>query len=85
MNIKKFIEDINKKGIPTPMLRDPKTGQGSITATLVFLSSLYVQIALLNSFAQIFKGVDTVNALYWFGMCLSAYLGRKIISVEKKE
>jgi hypothetical protein len=27
-------------------------------------------------FAQMFKGVDIVNALYWHGMSLALYFGR---------
>ena len=68
--------DLNKYGIPLPMIRDPKTGLGSVSLTLVFLSSIYVQLALINAFAQFFKGVDIVNALYWHGMSLALYFGR---------
>lgn len=73
-----FLNKLNKKGIPVPTVKDPKTGLGSVSLTLVFLSSIYVQVALLNSFAQIFKGVDIVNALYWHGMSLALYFGRSI-------
>jgi len=73
-----FLNKLNKKGIPVPTVRDPKTGLGSVSLTLVFLSSIYVQVALLNSFAQIFKGIDIVNALYWHGMSLALYFGRSI-------
>ena len=76
-DIKSFISRMNAKGVPLLMVRDPKTGEGSVSLTLVFLSSIYVQLALLNSFALLFKGVDVTNALYWHGMCLSLYFGRK--------
>lgn len=75
-DVRDFISRMNKAGVPMPLIRDSKTGQGSVSLTLVFLSSLYVQLALLNSFAQLFKGVDIINALYWHGMCLSLYFGR---------
>ena len=65
-----------------PMIRDPLTSKGSVSLTLVFLSSIYVQLALLNMFAQMFKGVDIVNALYWHGMGLALYYGR---SFSKKD
>lgn len=74
--IKEFVNKMNAAGVPMPMVRDSKTGQGSVSLTLVFLSSLYVQLALLNSFAQFFKGVDIQNALYWHGLCLTLYFGR---------
>jgi hypothetical protein len=72
----KLIDKLNKYGIPLPMVRDPRTGLGSVSLTLVFMSSIYVQLALLNMFAQMFKGVDIVNALYWHGMSLALYFGR---------
>lgn len=77
-SIKDFISKMNKVGVPLPLIRDPKTGLGSVSLTLVFLSSLYIQLALLNSAAQIFKGVDITNALYWHGMALALYFGRAI-------
>lgn len=76
MKIKELAARLNKYGIPVPMIRDPKTGLGSVSLTLVLLSSIYVQLALLNMFAQMFKGVDIVNALYWHGMSLALYFGR---------
>lgn len=75
-DIKAFIRRMNDAGVPLPMARDPKTGKGSVSLSLVFLSSVYVQLALLNSFAQMFKGVDITNALYWHGLCLTLYFGR---------
>jgi hypothetical protein len=76
MRIKELVSKLNKYGIPVPMVRDPRTGLGSVSLTLVLLSSIYVQLALLNMFAQMFKGVDIVNALYWHGMSLALYFGR---------
>lgn len=34
-----FVNEMNKRGIPVPTVRDPKTGQGSITAALVVFSA----------------------------------------------
>jgi len=75
--LKKLINELNKKGVPLPTVRDPKTGVGSVSLTLVILSSIYVQIALLNSFANIFEGVNFDGALYWFMSCASLYFVRK--------
>jgi hypothetical protein len=74
--VRAWISKMNSMGLPMPMVRDPKTGASSVSLTLVFLSSVYVQLALLNSFAQMFKGVDITNALYWHGMCVALYFGR---------
>ena len=75
--IRKFINKMNAMGIPMPMLRDPKTGVGSVMLTLLFISANMVIIALLNSFANFFKGVDTSNSIEFFMICLGGYLGRK--------
>ena len=77
--MKTLIARMNELGVPLPMVRDPATGKGSVSVTLVVISGGYVMLALLNSAAQLIKGVDVVNALYWFGMCYSGYLGRTII------
>ena len=76
MNIKELIKKANKYGIPVPTCRDPRTGQGSASFTLLVISGGVVLLGLLNSFAKIFKGVDIEHALYWFGMCTALYWGR---------
>jgi len=67
---------MNEAGIPLPLFR--ADGKPSVSLTLVVISSVFVVISLLNSFAALFKGVDTQSALYWAGMCYSLYFGRKI-------
>ena len=46
----------NSDGIPAPMVRDPKTGKGSITATLVVVSSgicgACCMLAILSALAK---------------------------------
>jgi hypothetical protein len=89
--LKMLIRKMNEAGAPLPVARDPATGKGSVTFTLVAISGGVVLIGLLNSFANLFKGVDMTNALYWHGMALAAYLGRRMsgdgknITVEGKE
>jgi len=73
-----FVNWCNQKGIPVPVGRDPKTQEPSVSFTLVVVSSFFVAIGLLNSVAQIFKGIDMQSALYWNGMCLALYLSRKV-------
>jgi len=82
--LKTLLDSFNKLGLPLPLIRDPKTGGGSVSLTLVFISSIYVQLALLNSIALIFKGVDVTNALYWHGICVSLYFGRTIRKEKDK-
>jgi hypothetical protein len=85
--IKEKMKYLNERGFPIPLLRDPKTDMGSVTLTLLFISSNVVLVSLLNSFANIFKGVDTSNSISFFVICLGGYLGRRLqyknIVIEK--
>lgn len=89
--IKEIIRKMNDAGIPLPVARDPATGKGSVTFTLVAISGGVVLIGLLNSAANVFKGVDMTNALYWHGMALATYMGRrmsgdgKTMTIEAKD
>ena len=75
---KEFIEKMNIKGVPIPVVRDPKTGVGSVSLTLVFLSSLWVQIGLIGKLSGFLGGFDIDAALYWFMACSALYWGRKL-------
>lgn len=75
--LKELFRKMNELGIPVPIFRD-STGKPSVSFTLVVVSTLFVMLALLNSAAALFKGVDTQSALYWAGMCYSLYFGRKL-------
>ena len=86
--LKEFFRRMNEAGIPLPIFRDG-SGKPSVSFTLVVISTFFVMISLLNSFAAAFKGVDTQSTLYWAGMCYSLYFGRKLsgdgksITIEK--
>ena len=79
-----FVNNLNKKGIPLPLARDPKTGRGDVALTLVFLSSLWVQVALIGKFSKLLDGVDDATALNWFFGCCALYWARKMSSDGKK-
>lgn len=81
---KKAISELNRYGIPIPTIRDPKTGEGSITLTLVFVSFNTALIGQVGKIAGIFGGIDLAQANYLFLMCLGAYLGRKMQGDGKK-
>jgi hypothetical protein len=69
--IKAFIQRGNELGIPMPVFRDPQTGKGSVTLTLVVLSSICVIASLLT------KKVDAGSSTEFLLISLGAYLGRK--------
>ncbi len=82
--MKSIVEKFNKFGIPLPMIRDPKTGEGSVTLTLVFISFNTALVGQVGKIAGVLGGIDLAQANYLFLMCLGAYLGRKMQGDGKK-
>lgn len=78
--IKVFVNMLNSKGVPVPMLRDPKTGQASMTATLVFLSFNTALLGQLGKISHLLGNIDLTQANYLFLCSLGAYLGRRMQS-----
>jgi hypothetical protein len=78
--IKDMISKMNTLGIPLPVIRDPKTGVGSITATLVFLSFNTALLGQIGKVSKVLGDVDLSQANVLFGVALAAYLGRKMQS-----
>jgi hypothetical protein len=77
-----FVSKMNEKGIPVPTMRDPKTKEGSVSLTLVFLSSLWVQLGLLGKVSQAFQGINLDQALQFFYACSALYFGRRWVSKD---
>lgn len=73
-----FVDKMNRKGIPVPVVRDPKTGKGSVSLTLVFLSSIWVQIGLIGKITGWLGGFDMQSAIYWFCACATLYWTRNL-------
>ena len=76
--LKEWIKSMNEAGVPIPMIR--VDGKPSLTATLVFLSFNTALLGQMGKFAKILGDVDLTQANYLFGICLAAYLGRKMQS-----
>lgn len=76
--IKQFINLLNSKGIPVPLIKDPKTGIGSVSLTLVFLSSIYVQVGLIGKYSKLLDGIDLAQALNFFMISAGLYFGRNL-------
>lgn len=77
-----FTANMNSKGIPLPTVRDPKTGLGSISLTLVFVSFNMVLLGLIGKAAGAFGGIDLTQALNLFYACGALYWGRKFQGKE---
>lgn len=91
---KELVDKANTNGIPVPVVRDPKTGKGSITATLVVVSSGLCAISILMMLAVFMSKMTaffTLNdatfnimkeafssSMQFFVAAIGAYLGRKM-------
>lgn len=80
---KKFVVDMNAKGIPVPMIRDAKTGLGSVSLTLVFLSFNMWVLSVIGKAAGALGGISTSETLNMFMVCAGLYFGRKMQRNEK--
>ncbi len=74
---RQFVRDMNAKGIPVPTIRDPKTGFGSISLTLVFISSVVVIAGIIGKSAGVLGGLDMNMAMEFFWTATALYFGRQ--------
>lgn len=79
---KQFVSDMNSKGIPVPMIRDPKTG-ASVSLTMVFLSFNIWVVSIVGKAAGALGGIDPSQTLNMFMVCAGLYFGRKFQKDEK--
>lgn len=82
---KLFSGYLNKYGIPVPLIRDPKTGYGSVSLTLVFISFNTVVVGLVGKWAGSLGGIDINQALNLFYACAALYWGRKLQPSEDQQ
>lgn len=71
-----LVKIANMYGIPLPMVRDPKTGIGSVSLTLVFISSIMVILGLVGKWSGRLGTIDIHNALEFFYASSALYFGR---------
>jgi len=76
--LKELVNLLNSKGIPLPMVRDPKTGVGSVSLTLVVISSIFVELGLVGKYAKMLEGIDLNQALSFFMASTALYFGRNL-------
>ena len=74
--IKKFIATWNSKGVNALVMRDPKTGKGSITASLVVISCACVVASLVTN------KVDKSGSFEFYLASIGVYLGRKMTNKD---
>jgi hypothetical protein len=69
--------EANLFGLNVPMVKDPKTGTGSVSLTLVFISSALVVVGVVGKWSGFFGIIDIDNALEFFYASSALYFGRK--------
>ena len=62
--IKQKIRDLNEKGIPLPMLTDPKTKEASVSLTMMIISFNVVLLGLIGKAAGFLGGINLEQAIY---------------------
>jgi len=75
--IKSWMLKMNQEGFPIPMLKDPKTGKGSVTLTMYWIAFNIAILTLAGKITKIIGDVDYSNVLWLFGLTGGMYLGRK--------
>lgn len=80
--IKEIIKSWQEKGVPIFFIRDNE--KPSVTLTLVVLSATIILVGLIGKASGVLGGIDMQSALYWHGMSLATYMGRKITGDGKK-
>jgi hypothetical protein len=81
--IKDWMLKMNQEGFPLPMLMDPKTGKGSVTLTMFWISFNVALLTLAGKFTKVLGDVDYSNVLWLFGLTGGMYLGRKFQSSKE--
>jgi hypothetical protein len=74
--IQDMVQNLNAAGVPLPMVRDPKTGRGSVSLSLVVMSSVMVVLGLVGRWSGKLGTVDINNALEFFYASSALYFGR---------
>lgn len=80
---KEFMNKMNQKGVPVPMVRSPDTGIASVSLTLVFVSFNVCIAGLIGKWAGFLGGIDVNQSITLFSICAGLYWGRKFQSDGK--
>ena len=81
--IKSFFAKMNSLGVPLPLLRDPKTGQASLSLSLVVVSFCIVVLALVGKYGAGLK-IDMPDALQLLWGTSALYFGRGFVGAKDK-
>ena len=80
--LKDFINSLNAKGVPLPLMR--LNGYPTLTGTMTVLSFTTALLGQIGKVTKVLGEVDLTQANYLFLICLGAYLGNKKITGDGK-
>jgi hypothetical protein len=80
---KEFVNKMNDKGIPLPMIRDPQTLEGSVSLTLVCMSSFLVVVGIVGKAAGLIGGIDMTSAFNFFYASTTLYFGHSWVHKDE--
>lgn len=80
--LKQFVNDLNSKGVPIPLLR--YKGRGDLVFTMTVMSFTTALGGQVGKITKILGDVDMTAASALFVICLGAYLGNKKMSSDGK-
>lgn len=83
--VKTFLFNLNEKGIPVPLLRDPNTDSPSVTMTMMVTAFAIAAAGLIGKFTKVLGEVDVSGANYLFLTAAGLYLGRRMSSENGKK
>lgn len=72
--LKELLIYMNEKGVPLPQVRDH--GKGSVSLTLMILSSIFVMLGLIHDTRLLINGVNFYEALLWHVTASVLYYNR---------
>lgn len=70
------VSNMNARGIPIPMVRDPKTGMGSVSLTLVLIAATLVIVSLVGKLSGAVGTINLDKSLEFFYAASALYFGR---------
>lgn len=82
---KAFVVKMNDKGVPLPMVRDPNTLEGSVSLTLVVMSSFLVAVGIVGKWSKSLGDIDMNNALQFFYASCTLYFGHNWVHKQTKD
>jgi hypothetical protein len=71
------IRHAHNRGVPIPLVRDNKTGYGSVSLTLTIVAFNMWMLSVIGKVAGVLGGMDPGQCLNMFIACGSLYFGRK--------